>query len=292
MRGRRIWRTPALAFKRLKVEGHDAPNQLTALFQREYHTLSRLNHPGVIDVYEYGVDEAGPFYTMELLAGEDSAAPSPCPRSVLVPSSERWRRPCRCCTRGIWSTGTSRLETSPPWESRRKASRFRRTLPPWGTQGPSSGRRRSWRPKRSSGSRSTRKRYFFSLGVVLYQALSGELPYRGRTWGEIHAAWQTRPVDVGVLVPGLPDDLAKLTMSLIASESVGATTPRESGDEQLARMAGLRSVEPPSVARSYLIAPNLVGRETEMHTRSAKRRPRLPRQRHFNHGTRAWGGSG
>src|SRR2546430_1875623 len=35
-----------------------------ALFEREYHTLVRLRHPRIIEVYDYGVMETGPYYTM------------------------------------------------------------------------------------------------------------------------------------------------------------------------------------------------------------------------------------
>src|SRR5262245_54145381 len=43
----------------------------SALLEREYHTLVQLAHPRIIEVYEYGVDEHGPYYTMELLEGAD-----------------------------------------------------------------------------------------------------------------------------------------------------------------------------------------------------------------------------
>src|SRR5436190_24290216 len=36
--------------------------QLTALFQREYHTLTQLSHPRIVEVYDYGIDGA-PYYT-------------------------------------------------------------------------------------------------------------------------------------------------------------------------------------------------------------------------------------
>src|SRR5690606_14840243 len=42
-----------------------------ALFEREYHTLVRLKHPRIIEVYDYGLSEQGPFYTMELPQGQD-----------------------------------------------------------------------------------------------------------------------------------------------------------------------------------------------------------------------------
>src|SRR5882724_2069753 len=48
-----------------------------ALFQREYHTLVLLKHPRIIEVYDYGIHEGAPYYTMELLDGADLHALSP-----------------------------------------------------------------------------------------------------------------------------------------------------------------------------------------------------------------------
>src|SRR5690349_17634366 len=45
--------------------------QSAALFEREFHVLSQLSHPRIIEVYDFGVEEQGPFYTMELLDGGD-----------------------------------------------------------------------------------------------------------------------------------------------------------------------------------------------------------------------------
>src|SRR5512142_1661103 len=44
----------------------DAPR-----FQREFRTLSRLQHPHVVAVYDYGQEAGIPFFVMEYLAGID-----------------------------------------------------------------------------------------------------------------------------------------------------------------------------------------------------------------------------
>jgi serine/threonine protein kinase len=78
------------------------------LFEREFHTLRQLAHPNVVEAYDYGVDEVGPYYTMELLDGGDlfchraidepslfgCATSPPCSReTVLVPGSSGCDRP-------------------------------------------------------------------------------------------------------------------------------------------------------------------------------------------------------
>lgn len=42
-------------------------------FRREFHTMASLAHPRIVDVFDYGVDADTPYYTMELLDGEDLA---------------------------------------------------------------------------------------------------------------------------------------------------------------------------------------------------------------------------
>ena len=60
-----------VALKCLQREAAEENGHAAALFQREYHTLSHLRHPRVIQVFDYGIDAGRPFYTMELLAGAD-----------------------------------------------------------------------------------------------------------------------------------------------------------------------------------------------------------------------------
>src|SRR6187402_877316 len=56
-----------IALKRLLP---DAGKASAILFRKEYHTLVLLRHPRIIEVYDYGVSDARPFYTMELLDGD------------------------------------------------------------------------------------------------------------------------------------------------------------------------------------------------------------------------------
>jgi serine/threonine protein kinase len=55
-------------------------SQLTRLFQREFQTLAQLAHRRIIEVYDYGIDEQGPYYTME-------HARVPCARSRAEPDA-------------------------------------------------------------------------------------------------------------------------------------------------------------------------------------------------------------
>ncbi len=61
-----------VAVKLLRPQyGRDAG--FIARFRQEAQSAASLNHPNVVNVYDYGTDEAGPFIVMELVAGENLA---------------------------------------------------------------------------------------------------------------------------------------------------------------------------------------------------------------------------
>jgi eukaryotic-like serine/threonine-protein kinase len=74
----------ARALKRISAEGAADAIAIQA-FEREYHVLASLEHPRIIRVFDFGVDDVGPYYTMELLEGQDmrQAAPLPFKKACL-----------------------------------------------------------------------------------------------------------------------------------------------------------------------------------------------------------------
>jgi serine/threonine protein kinase/class 3 adenylate cyclase len=59
-----------VALKCMSSEQLVAPNA-AARFEREAMAIARLQHPHVVQIYDYGIDEDIPFIVMELLEGED-----------------------------------------------------------------------------------------------------------------------------------------------------------------------------------------------------------------------------
>src|SRR6185312_10201016 len=59
--------------------GHAVGRADMLSFMREYHALSGLRHPRIIEVYDYGMDGDAPYYTMELLRGHDLYELAPLP---------------------------------------------------------------------------------------------------------------------------------------------------------------------------------------------------------------------
>jgi serine/threonine-protein kinase len=68
----------SVALKRLRPAAL-AQRGVVVHFMREYYALSQLRHPRIIEVYDYGVEHDAPYYTMELLDGQDLRDLSPLP---------------------------------------------------------------------------------------------------------------------------------------------------------------------------------------------------------------------
>ena len=93
-----VSRGHVVALKCLSLERFTFSKQrerAVALFEREYHALTQLTHPHIIEVYDYGRDDHGPYYTMEHCA--DLRSNPPCAAACAPP--------CRARTEG--STPTS-----------------------------------------------------------------------------------------------------------------------------------------------------------------------------------------
>jgi serine/threonine protein kinase len=84
-----------LALKRSRTLERGSAQRRRASLEREYYTLAQLSHPSIIAVYDYGVDDEGPYYTMELLDGADLDGGRLPWREAAAMS----RRRSRCCTR-------------------------------------------------------------------------------------------------------------------------------------------------------------------------------------------------
>ena len=112
-------------------------------------------------------------------------------------------------------------------------------------------------PERIRGEPASEASDWYALGVMLYEALTGVLPYEGA--GPSSALLRARGVEPkppSELVAGIPDDLDTLCRALMRPDPVA----RPSGRDVLGRLCGLRSVEaataaPPSV---------LLGRDMEL----------------------------
>jgi tetratricopeptide (TPR) repeat protein len=234
---------------------------LTAMFEREYHTLAQLAHPRVVEVYDYGIDASGPYYTMELLDSGDLRERSPM----------KWRTACElsfdvCSALAlIHSRRLVHRDVSP--RNVRCTSTNRVKLIDFGALapvGPSSqivGTPSFIAPETLDGATLDARTDLYSLGATLYFALTGRAAYPARVIADLAHAWRARPAPPSTFASDVPAELDALVMALLNIDPSSRPSSAFEVMQRLASIANLDRNEPASVSRAYLVTPTLQGRE-------------------------------
>ena len=258
--GRRV------ALKRLRQ--HTQPERekrARALFEHEYYTLAQLSHPRIVQVYDYGLDEHGPYYTMELLDGGDLRRLSPvahervaqnaadvCSALSLLHSRRLLHRDVTPRNIRCTDDGTAKLidfgvmtHVGPSKEL-------------VGTPAFASPELVNLQPLDA-------RTDLYALGATLYYALTGRNAYPARDFADLPQLWRKPIRRPSELVANIPEALDQLVVDLL---QVDPKARPASAAEVLERLAPL-DVRPPVLgipveAQAYLSTPTFVGREPEL----------------------------
>lgn len=251
-----------VALKRVRLD-LSAANRATqtALFEREYHTLAQLSHPHVVRVYDYGVEDGEPYYTMELLAGTDLRERSPC----------GWRELCEiACDLAsalalIHSRRLVHRDLTPRNVRFGVDGRVRLidfgALVPMGACRDMVGTAPFVPPEAVNAQPLDARSDLFALGALAYYVLSGRHAYPARRFDELRDFWRTRPADLATLVPDLPPALCSLIVSMISLDPSARPASASDVIERLCAIAGLERSDDMDLGQAYLTHPKLVGRD-------------------------------
>jgi hypothetical protein len=256
----------ARALKRIQPDVAAEPLHIAA-FEREYQVLAGLDHPRIIRVFDYGVDEIGPFYTMELLEGEDMQRAAPMPyrmaclylRDVaaslallharrlihrdLSPSNVRMTPDghCKLLDFGVLAAfGSSRLVVGTP-----------PAIPPEALQGAPLDQRAD----------------LYALGALAYWVLTERHAYPAKQIDELRDLWKELPPAPSTLVEGIPKEVDALVLSLLSANPLARPA---SAAEVIARLNDVRDLpeegggETERLAESFLLSPRFVGRAAHL----------------------------
>ena len=250
------------ALKRLKAEA-TTQRHLVEAFEREYQVLAGLDHPRIIRVFDYGVDTVGPYYTMELLVGQDMRYAAPL----------AYRLACRCL-RDV-ATSLALLHARRFLHRDLSPRNVRLTadghcklldfgaLSSFGNVSLAVGTAPAIAPEALGGAPLDQRSDLYSLGALAYWMLTGQHAYPARRFEDLEAVWKTPPVPPSTLVPDIPAQLDELVLGLLsldprarpasAAEVISrVNTVGELADE------GAEDVE--RLAESFLLTPRFVGR--------------------------------
>src|SRR5262249_55248346 len=104
----------------------------------------------------------------------------------------------------------------------------------------------------------------FSLGVVLYFALTEQKPFAIRSLKEVEAVVAARALPPSHHVQGLPIELDQLVLSMLSADPSGRPSTAAEVMERLSAIAELGDDPDSGVAESHLLSTAFCGREREV----------------------------
>jgi tetratricopeptide (TPR) repeat protein len=233
-------------------------------FRHEFHTMVRLVHPRIVEVYDYGLDGDVPFYTMELLDGRDLGDMAPVdPRTACgllrdVASALAFLHTHRLvhrdlAPRNVRCTG----------DGRAKLIDFGVIASP-GLSGDVAGTPPIISPENVRGLPIDHRADLFGLGALAYFVLAKRHAFPARTLEELEPLWRTGPPPLASFVPDIPPPLADLVSSLLSLDPLGRPATAAEVIDRLGAIAGLAPIPQIEVTHGYLSSAAMVGRHVEV----------------------------
>lgn len=250
-----------LALKRLHKTAIEKRPEYVALFQHEYHTLAQLTHPLIIAVYDYGVEEQEPYYTMEFLPGDDLHQMAPV----------EWQKACALLrdiaislailhSRRVVHRDVSLHNVRCNEVGRAKLIDFG-AMTPMGITKKVVGTPPFIAPEVMTQQPVDGRADLYSLGAVAYYLLTGRYAFYSKTITGMIDAWRSRPAAPSTIAPDIPPALDNLVFSLLNLDKLARPVNAAEVIDRLNAIADLPEEEPLKVSQAYLCTPPLAGRE-------------------------------
>lgn len=255
-----------VALKLLK-QADEEPRNL--FLQQEFRAMARLRHPGLVQVFDYGILDCGsPYFTMELLKGEDLSTVGPLPLetilAVLVSIADvlSFMHARGYVHRDVKPSNVRIVSRVPNRRIEVKLMDCGLTEQ-LGRAGINAvaGTLAYLAPEAWLGAGADVRADLYALGVLAYEISAGRLPFDVSTGARLLRTKTEYCRDLREARPELPAEFACLVRDLLAPEP--ANRPA-SAPAVLARLCEIANVDFPSDSTVYLRTPALVGRQQEL----------------------------
>jgi serine/threonine-protein kinase len=198
-------------------------------FQHEARAAANLSHPNIVTVYDYGVDHGESFIVMEFVPGTDLKSllrkrgrftvEEGIPLMVQACAGIGYAHRaglvhCDVKPHNMLVTPDKRLKVTDFGIARALAtlSPTERTDVVWGSP-------QYYAPEQASGHAPSPASDVYSLGVVIYEVLTGTLPFTASTAEELaHLHLEAKPVAPSEYVPDLPPALEEIILKVLSKE--------------------------------------------------------------------------
>jgi hypothetical protein len=252
-----------VALKRLRSDVGAKREAFTALFQQEFLALAELAHPRIVAVYDYGVDEHGPYYTMELLDGGDLRRMAPADHRTACALARDV-----CSALSLVHSRRMVFRDLSPSNVRRTSDGLAKLIDFGGlaAMGPSTdmvGTLPCVAPEVVNQSPLDARTDLYALGATLYFTLVRRQAYPARDLDELVRLWQQPLRPPSEFVPGIPRALDQLVLDLLQLDPAHRPASAAEVMERLSAIAQLPADESLLVEQAYLATPTLVAREAQ-----------------------------
>ena len=233
-------------------------------FRREFHSLASLRHPRIIEAYDYGVDEDGPFYTMEILDGRDLRdAKDIGLRELCVVLRDVAAALAFLHARGLVHRDVGPRNVRCTAEGRAKLIDFG-VLGNVGLVGDLAGTLTYMAPEVFRGLPIDGRTDLYSLGVLAYLLLSGRAPYDVRGARDPELAFAALPPSLTSLGLSVPAALDDLLLALLSTDPLARPASAAELIDRLSALYDMPPLEDEAVVRGYLASVAMVGRQREV----------------------------
>lgn len=259
-----------LALKRTKLQAGDAA-ELTLRFQAEFHAMARLSHPNIVGVHDYGVKSAGEVYlVMDWVPGQDLSAlvtsgPLPLERFYAL-FAQLLQALDYLHTRQLVHRDIKADNVRIRPDDVLVLMDFGLATPPGDAEDvPISGTPGYMAPEILLGRGASIRTDLYAVGCLVYEMLTGSLPFQGPVRQVLRAHLQERVPSLAAARPDAPPSLVSLVARLLEKDPAQRPQTAAQVLNELAGMAGLALTRESLAQRqSFLSAPELVGRAADM----------------------------
>src|SRR3989442_6384043 len=238
---------------KLLDERHASDEQFVERFRREAQSAGRLNHPNIVSIFDRGLAEGTYYIAMEYLDGRTLKellvrnGPTPIPiaidyaRQILSALAFAHRNGIvhrDIKPHNIVVGGDGRLKVTDFGIARSGASQMTEV-------GSIVGTAQYLSPEQARGAPVDPRSDLYSLGIVLYEMLTGKVPFTGDAPVEIAMKHLSAiPEPPSKIRPGVPHDLDAVVMRALAKDPEQRYGSAEEMDADLARVSRGVAVSP------------------------------------------------
>ncbi len=258
-----------VALKFLRPEG--LGSESIELFKDEFRSMARLRHPNLAEVYDFGtvVNDGRYFLTMEYVKGENlSRQRRPELARRLDELAVQSLRPLDYIhARGLLHNDIKpqNIMIHPPFQVKLLDFGLARGQAESGRPG-LSGTLHYIAPERFGEKGVDERSDLYSLGVVLYEVLTGSLPHQGKDSGQVVGAILRGTVrSPRLLNPAVPERHEAFVMALLARDPAARPAGATAALDVLnAGLAEPLRIDTPETYASFATSGRFVGRDEEL----------------------------